>query len=207
MREEGAREGSAWSEPVGPPRAGENRPRTQKAAEKLPLRAALMLGQVFCPKAIWTKLLKQEPWAWQLGANGRALSLCEVTQKEAAAPLGPRTCPCSPGGCSHLSAKGPHWDQILLSPSPSPHLHTTNSPTHLIFQTSQSNEGALLLTPLLWSSSQRMRPKLLSGIIRPFQSGPCQPLHSHLLLLPCRHPSSSHASVLTVPTSRPSPRL
>ena len=49
-------------------------------------------GSGFPSKPKWTELFKQEPWAWQLGTNGRELSLCEVTQKEASAPLSPQTC-------------------------------------------------------------------------------------------------------------------
>ena len=49
-------------------------------------------GSGFLSKSRWTKLLTQVPWAWQLGAIGKELSLCEMTQKEATAPLSTQTC-------------------------------------------------------------------------------------------------------------------
>lgn len=55
---EGAGEVSAQCEPPCPCQAGDKSPRTQKPVEKFPPWGTVILGLVFHPKPIWTKLLK-----------------------------------------------------------------------------------------------------------------------------------------------------
>lgn len=72
---EGAGEVSTRCEPSCPPQAGDNSPRTQKPVKKLPPWDTLILGLVFGPKPIWTKLLT----LLGLTAGGQQeLLLCEM---------------------------------------------------------------------------------------------------------------------------------
>lgn len=102
----------------------------------------------------------------------------------------------------HVCVKG-QTPATLLPCSPSP---TSLPPTHLLFPTLQSNQGALLFTPLLWSIPHRMKAKFLGKITTPFRSGPCPPVQPRLRLLSCLHPFSSHTRVLWVSSPGLTPR-